>query len=53
MLAWLIHNAEHCKTSDYMVIWNNLPDWAGTADTVILRSKIIHGYKDALDREKK
>jgi len=53
MLAWLIHNAEYCKTTDYTVIWNNLPDWAGTADTVILRSKIIHGYKDALDREKK
>ena len=52
MMAWLIDNADHCKTSDYMVIWNNLPDWAGTADTVILRSKIIHGYKDALDREK-
>lgn len=53
MLAWLIHNAEHCKSKDYVVLWNNLPDWAGTADTVILRSKIIYGYKDALDREKK
>ena len=50
---WLIHNAEHCKSKDYVVIWNNLSEWAGTADSTILRSKIIYGYKDALDREKK
>jgi len=49
MLAWLIHNAEQCKTTDYVIIWNNLPDWAGTADTAQLRSKIIYGYKDALE----
>ena len=53
MLAWLIENADHCKTEDYVVIWNNLSEWAGSADSVQLRSKIIHGYKDALDREKK
>ena len=53
MLAWLIGNAQHCKSSDYVVIWNNLSEWAGTADSTRLREKVIHGYKDALDREKK
>jgi hypothetical protein len=53
MMAWLIHNADHCKTTDYVVIWNNLSEWAGAADSVQLRAKVIHGYKDAEQREKK
>jgi len=53
MMAWLIRNAEYCKTSDYVVLWNNLSEWAGTADSVQLRAKVIHGYKDAEQREKK
>lgn len=53
MLGWLIENAEHCKTDDYVVIWNNLSEWAGSADSVQLRAKIIHGYKDAIERERK
>jgi hypothetical protein len=35
------------------VIWNNLSEWAGTADSTYIREKVIHGYKDALEREKK
>ena len=53
MSMWLTNNAQQCRSQDYVVIWKNLSEWAGTADTVQLRSKIIHGYKDALDREKK
>jgi hypothetical protein len=53
MLAWLIENARHCKASDYVVIWNNLSEWSGTADSTMLRAKVFHGYKDALEREKK
>jgi hypothetical protein len=53
MLAWLVRNAQHCKSSDYTVIWNNLSEWAGTSDSTWLREKVIRGYKDALDREKK
>ena len=53
MVQWLKNNAAHCKASDYVVIWNNLPSWAGTADSAETRSLIIHGYKDALEREKK
>ena len=53
MLAWLVRNAQHCKSSDYTVIWNNLSEWAGTSDSTCLREKVIRGYKDALEREKK
>jgi hypothetical protein len=53
MLAWLEGNAQYCKASDYVVMWNNLAEWAGTADSTWLRAAIIHGYKDALNREKK
>lgn len=53
MLSWLEQNKQHCKASDYTVIWNNLAEWSGTADSTYLRSKIIHGYKEAFDREKK
>jgi hypothetical protein len=53
MLAWLVQSAQYCKVEDYVIIWNNLPDWAGTSDTVQLRSAVIKGYTDALEREKK
>jgi len=53
MLAWLITNTQHCKSTDFIVIWNNLAEWAGAADSTKLRELVIHGYKDALDREKK
>jgi hypothetical protein len=36
-----------------VVIWNNVPAWAGTADSAEIRSKIIQGYQDAIEREKK
>jgi hypothetical protein len=53
MVAWLDKNAPYCKATDYIVIWNNLSEWAGTADSTKLRGLVIHGYKDALEREKK
>jgi len=53
MMAWLDQNAQHCKASDYLVIWNNLSEWAGSADSTWLRAKVVHGYKDAEQREKK
>ena len=53
MMAWLEQNAQHCTTSDYMVIWNNLSEWAGASDSTWLRNKVVHGYKDAEQREKK
>jgi hypothetical protein len=53
MVAWLGRNAPYCKSTDYLVIYNNLSEWAGTADSTKIRELVIHGYKDALDREKK
>jgi len=53
MSDWLTRNAAHCRSQDYVVMWNNLAMWAGTSDSTELRGKVIHGYKDALDREKK
>ena len=53
MVAWLGRNAPYCKSTDYVVIYNNLSEWAGTADSAETRALIIHGYKEALEREKK
>ena len=53
MVAWLKNNAQYCKAADYVVIWNSLAEWAGTADSAETRGLIIRGYKDAVDREKK
>ena len=53
MVVWLDQNAKHCKASDFVVIWNNLSEWAGSADSAQLRGLVMHGYKDALEREKK
>jgi len=50
---WLTNNARLCRSQDFVVIWNNLPVWAGTADSAEIRSKVIHGYKEAIEREKK
>ena len=53
MLMWLTNNVRFCRSQDLTVIWNNLSEWAGTADSAELRGKVVHGYKDALEREKK
>ena len=53
MSMWLTNNAQHCRSQDYVVMWNNLSEWAGTADSAELITKVIHGYKEALEREKK
>jgi hypothetical protein len=53
MSMWLTNNAQHCRSQDYVVMWNNLSEWAGAADSAELRTKVIYGYKNALEREKK
>ena len=50
---WLTNNARFCRSQDFVVIWNNLSEWVGTADSSEIRAKVIQGYKDALEREKK
>jgi hypothetical protein len=53
MSVWLTSHQNLCKSSDMVVIWNNLSEWAGTADSAELRHKVIIAYKNALEREKK
>jgi hypothetical protein len=39
MLAWL--DKSKCSGDDYVLIWNALPEWAGTSDSPVLRAKIM------------
>jgi hypothetical protein len=53
MTDWLTKHQYLCKSSDFRVIWNNLSEWAGNADSHQLRGLVVLGYKEALEREKK
>ena len=39
MLDWL--DKAKCSADDYVLIWNALPEWAGTSDSPVLRAKIM------------
>ena len=39
MLEWL--DRTNCSADDYVLIWNALPEWAGTSDSPMLRAKIM------------
>ena len=52
MSVWLTNHQHLCKSTDMVVIWNNLSEWAGSADSAELRHKVIIAYKNALEREK-
>jgi len=52
MSIWLTNHQKLCKSSDMAVIWNNLSEWAGSADSADLIHKVVQVYKDALKREK-
>ena len=39
MLQWL--DKTKCSADDYVLIWNNLPEWAGTSDSPALRAKVM------------
>jgi hypothetical protein len=53
MVEWLTKHQQLCKSTDFKVIWNNLSEWAGNADSHHLRALVIYGYKEALERENK
>jgi hypothetical protein len=53
MSEWLTKHQQLCKSSDFVVIWNNMAEWAGNSDSHQLRALVISGYKEALAREKK
>ena len=39
MLGWL--DKTKCSADDYVLIWNALPEWAGTSDSPALRAKVM------------
>ena len=50
---WLTTNGDSCNTEQLLVIWNNLPMWAGTADSAEVRAKVLYFFARAAEREKK
>jgi hypothetical protein len=50
---WLTTNGDNCSTDQLLAIWNNLPMWAGVADSAELRGKVLYFYARAAEREKK
>ena len=50
---WLTTNGDNCSTDQLLAIWNNLPMWAGAADSAELRGKVLYFYARAAEREKK
>ena len=53
MSFWLNNHQNLCSSKDMVVIWNNLSEWGGSADSAELRHLVISAYKKALEREKK
>jgi len=49
MLRWL--NENKCSSESYIAIWNSLPELAGSADSALLRAKVIQGYEKVLKEE--
>ena len=41
MVKWLANEGQRCSQEQLVVIWNNLPDWAGTADNAEIRQRVI------------
>lgn len=50
---WLDFNGAKCSTKELIIIWNNMAEWAGTADSAQLRARIIFFYEQAFERENK
>lgn len=50
---WMTTNGDSCGTEQLLIIWNNLPMWAGTADSAELRGKLLYFFARAAEREKK
>ena len=50
---WLTTNGDNCSSEQLLIIWNNLPMWAGVADSAEIRAKILYFFARAAEREKK
>ena len=51
LLRWLHNNGNKCNKEELTTIWNNLPEWAGTADSAQIRQKIISLYSQLVVKE--
>jgi hypothetical protein len=51
LVRWLDFNGPKCSKDDLVLIWNNLPSWAGTADSAEIRVKIIILYQQLVEKE--
>jgi len=45
MVKWLESEGNLCSKEQLAVIWNNLAEWAGTADSAEFRQRVIDLYK--------
>jgi hypothetical protein len=45
MMDWLGSRGNSCNFEQLLNIWNNLSEWAGTADSAPLRAKVIELYE--------
>jgi hypothetical protein len=45
MMEWLGSRGPSCNFEQLLNIWNNLAEWAGTADSTPLRAKVIELYE--------
>jgi len=45
IIQWLNTQGSKCSKENLIVIWNNLPLWAGTADNEIIRAQIIYLFE--------
>jgi len=41
MVKWLASEGKRCNQEQLIIIWNNLPDWAGAADSAEIRQRVI------------
>jgi hypothetical protein len=53
LAQWLMTNGDSCTAEQLVVIWNNMAEWAGVADSAELRGKVLYYYARAVEREKK
>ena len=44
MVKWLDNEGKRCSKEQLVAIWNNLSEWAGTADSAELRQRVIDLY---------
>ena len=51
MLRWLTYSGPSCSADDLVIIWNNLSEWGGTADSAEMRQKVISLYEKAVAKK--